>query len=122
MSTRTRALVASKPIGEFEPGEFHSHVSQMYHVQVKRATPGAKPKSPVPGLNVRRLKSGKLSITRTKARTFAYVTMPEVTALAEFAKCSQADLWNEFKAREFILGRDRMTCEQFYAELKEMPF
>lgn len=101
---------------EFTPDEYIEYVRSMYSVRLK---PGSKPASPAPGLTVCRTKSGALSIRRaSKQRAFDYVTMSEIEKLAKAANCAQSDLWNLFKKRKYIIGRDRMECERAYAQLK----
>lgn len=106
-------LISPKPFEEFGAEEYYAYVQSMYGVRVKR---GAKPPSPAPGLSVSRTKKGALSVRRTpKARAFDYVTMHEVELLAKAADVSQAELWNCFKRRGFIVARDRLEAERTYA-------
>lgn len=113
---KTMPLIAPKHISAFTPEEYHSYVSAMYALRVKR---GTKPASPIPGLSVSRSKTGTLTIRRTKTRAFGYVTLTEIKKLAEHVKCSQAELWNAFKAREFIIAKDRITAEHTLIKLRE---
>lgn len=115
-----KPLIAPKPFAEFEPEEYHGYVSNMYELRIKKGS--AKPTSGVPGLNILRTKKGALSLRRTKARTFEYVTMSEVKKLADYAKASQADVWNLFKAKKYIMAKDRMEAEKIYAEIKDIPW
>lgn len=111
----------SKPMNQFTPEEYHAYVSGMYELRTKKTS--AKPSSGVSGLNVSRTKkSGALSIRRTKVRAFNYVTMAEIQKLANHAKCSQADLWNLFKKKDYIIAVSRMEAEQIYARIKEIPW
>ncbi len=116
---KTAPLIAPKPFAEFTADEFHVHVQAMYEVRTKR---GAKPVGPAPGLTVSRTKAGALSVRRTKARPFAYVTLGEIAELAKAAQTNQSDLWNLFKRRKFIIAQTRMQAENIYAELKGIPF
>lgn len=111
-------LIAPKPIAEFEDGEYHSYVSAMYAVRTK----SGPARSPAAGLAISRTKTGKLSIKRSKARAFDYVTMREIETLAAHYRCTQADLWNAFRHREFIISKDRLEAEQLYAAQKEIPW
>lgn len=111
------SLIAPKPFAEFSPNEFHSYVSGMWSMPLKKG-----PKSGVAGLSVHRTKKGSLSVRRTKVRPFAYVTFPELKVLAERAACSQAELWNVLKVKKFFITQTRMEAEILYAKLKEMPF
>lgn len=111
-------LIAPKPFAEFGADEFHAHVTAMYQLRTKGR---AKAGPAVAGLTVSRTKSGKLSVRRTKGRTFAWVSMKEIALLAAAAKCSQAELWNEFKRRDFIIA-DRFEAERIYANIKEIPW
>lgn len=112
-------LIAPKPFSEYEAGEYHSYVSGMWQLRVKK---GAKPPSPAPGLSVSHTKKGALTIRRTKVRPFAYVTWPEIAALAKAAQCMQSDLWNAFKAKEFIVTQTRMEAERLYSDSKGLPW
>lgn len=113
-------LIAPKALPEFTPDEYHAYVTAMYALRVRGA---AKPKATAPGLSLKRTAKGALSITwRSKVRPFAYVTMPELIALAAGIPCSQADLWNAFKRKRFIIAKDRLEAEQTYAKLKEIPW
>lgn len=105
-------LIAPKPVSEFQPDEYHRYVSDMYALRVKR---GGKVPA-VPGLSVSRTKAGALSVRRGKARAFDYVTMPEIALLAKAAGTGQADIWNAFKKREFIIAKDRLEAERVFAE------
>lgn len=66
-----------------------------------------------------RTKTGKLSIKRSKVRTFEYVTHPEMAALAKHAGTTQAELWTAFKERNFIIAKDRLAAEHVYSTTKE---
>lgn len=115
----TANWIAPKPFVEYTPDEYHSYVSSMYALRVKR---GAKPPSPAPGLSVCRTKAGALSLRKTKARTFCYVTLPEIAALAKVVGCGQADLWNLFKKKEYVIAKTRMEAERIYADINEIPW
>lgn len=106
-------LIAPRHVSEFSPDDYHAYVTDMYQLRTK----GRKPVSPAPGLTVSKTKSGKLSIRRSKQRSFDYVTMSELAGLARSAEISQADLFNAFKKREFVIGKDRLDCERIYAEI-----
>lgn len=112
--------IAPKSVHEFTPDEYHAYVGGMYALRVKR---GAKAAGPAPGLSVTRTKKGALTVRRQpKQRAFDYVTLPEIAALAKEQNCGQADLWNMFKLREYIIAKDRMEAEQMYANIKEIPW
>jgi hypothetical protein len=113
-------LIAPKPFSAFTADEYHAYITAMWAMPAKR---GTRPCSPVSGLSVSRNKKGTLTVRRTaKNRPFAYATTGEVTALAKHVKCPQAELWNLLKAKDFILGPDRLTCEKIYAEIQQLPF
>lgn len=127
MSSEARAeasgenpLIAPKLLCYYTPEEYHAYVSGMYQMRAKKTS--AKPTSGVSGLNLSRSKKGTLSLRRTKLRAFAYVTMAELVKLAAHAKASQAEVWNLFKARGFIVAKDRMEAERSFAQLKEIPW
>lgn len=113
-------LISGKHVTEYTPADYHAHVTDMHQMRTKGKA--AKPAGPAPGLAVSRTKKGALSIRRTKARAFAYVTYKEIEALAKAAQCSQAELWQAFKAKEFIITQTRMEAEQRYADIKEIPW
>lgn len=114
-------MIAPKHISEFTPEEYHGFVSAMYGLRTKRGT--AKAPSPVPGLTVTRTKTGALSVKRLKKqRAFDYVTMAEIGILAKAHGTGQADLWNMFKKRKFLITKDRMEAEHIYAELQQIPW
>ena len=106
-------LIAPKPFAAYTPDEYHVYVSGMYELRTKGPK---KPPKPVPGLTVSRTKAGALTVRRSKTRAFAYVTIPEVAALAAEAKCSQADMWNMFKQKKFIIAKDRITAEHLHMQ------
>lgn len=113
-------LIAPKPFAEYSPEDFHSYVSGMYCLRTKGK---ARPVSPAPGLRVSRTKAGALTVSRTaKQRAFAYVTLPELAGLAKANACGQADLWNLFKKKKYIITKTRMEAEQAYAQIKEIPW
>jgi hypothetical protein len=111
-------MIAPKAFGEFTPDEFLTYVREM---QFRPREAGAK-STGVTGLTVRRLKSGKLSVRRTKARTFEYVTHAELEQLAREAGTTQTELWNCLRGRDFILAKTRMDAETIYSNLKTLPF
>ena len=114
--TAVMPLIAPKPIDAYGADEYYAYVQSMYELRTKGPK---KPAPPALGLSVRRTKTGKLSVTRrAKTRPFAYVTLPEIAALATATGCNQSDLWNLFKQKEFIVAKDRMTAEQAYAKAK----
>lgn len=114
-------LISPKPFSAYEPDEYREYVRGMF--EMPRPKRGAKPAGPAPGLTVRRTAKGALSITRrAKTRPFAYITMGELVAVAAAAKCSQAELWNVLKAKDFIVSKTRMEAEMIYGELKGIPF
>lgn len=113
-------LIAPRHITEFTPEDYHQYVQNMYALRIKKGS--AKPTSGVPGLHISRTKKGALSLRRTKARTFEYVTTAELAKLAEFSKATQAEVWNLFKAKEYIIAKDRMAAEAAYAQIKELPW
>ena len=106
--------IAPKPFAEYGPDEYHAYVSEMYGLR-KKAASGKT--SVVPGLSVSRTKAGKLSIRKTKARAFPYVTYAELAKLAEAAKINQSDLWQVFQAKIYIITQTRMEAEVRYAAL-----
>lgn len=103
-------LIAPKPFAEYSPDEYHAYVSEMYSLRKK-----AGKTSVVPGLSVSRTKAGKLSIRKTAARAFPYVTYSELAKLAEAAKVNQSDLWQVFQAKKYIITQTRMEAEVRYA-------
>lgn len=107
----------SAPFDSFTPDAYHAYVTGMYELRTK-----GKPKGPAAGLTVSRTKKGALSVRRSKSRAFEYVTMSEIAALAEHAKCSQADLWNIFKKKGYIVAGSRLEAEKIYADVKEIPW
>lgn len=116
-AAEARPLIAPKPIQAYGPEEFHAYVTGMY------ALPGRKsPPKAAPGLSVSRTKAGALSIRRAKTRAFAYVTLPEIAALAKEKSVSQAELWTAFKLKGFIITETRMQAEERYAVIKEIPW
>ncbi len=116
----TPPLIALKPISEFTPEEYHTHVSDMYCLRAKKAS--AKPTAGVTGLTLSRTAKGTLSLRRTKARPFEYVTLVELAKLAAFAKASQAEVWNLFKKKEYIISKDRMEAERIFSAIKGVPW
>lgn len=117
--TTDRPLIAPKHITEYTPNEYHAYVSDMYELRTKGK---AKPTAGVSGLTVSRTKKGALTVRRAKVRPFEYVTMPEIKKLADFYKVSQADLWNVFKQKEYIIAKDRLDAERLYSQLKGIPW
>ena len=101
-----------KPMNTFAPEDYVELVRGMYSLRQKGAK---KPASPAPGLSITRNKKGALTLRRSKARTFAYVTFPELAALAASAQTNQSDLWNLFKAKKYIIAQTRMDAERAYA-------
>lgn len=118
MDLTQQYYISPKPFAAFGIDEFQNYVADM---EIRPAKTKAE-SSPAPGLTISRTKAGKLSIRRAKSRPFAYITHAELTALAAGAKCSQAELWNTLRSREFILAKSRMEAETIYARLKEIPF
>lgn len=112
--------ISPKPFTEYTPEDFHAYVSNMFSMRTKKTS--AKPTSGVLGLVVSRTKKGALSLRRAKSRTFEYVTMGELVKLATHAKASQAEVWNLFKTKKYIISKDRMEAEQIYAQIKEIPW
>jgi hypothetical protein len=112
-------LIAPKPVEEFDPEGFHEYVTSMYALRVMR---GQKPAGPAPGLSVSRTKKGALSVRRApKTRAFDYVLLSEIAALAKVHETNQADLWNMFTKKKYIITRDRMDAERTYAAAKGIP-
>lgn len=103
--------IAPKAFEDFTPEEYHAYVSGMYYLKPS--------KSVSTGLNVKRLKSGKLSITRRKPRTFAYVTYVEVEEFAQRLGATQTEIWNAFRERDFILAKSRLEAENIYTSLQD---
>lgn len=112
--------ISPKPFADYTAEEYHTYVSDMFGLPKKKGS--AKPTAGVPGLTVSRTRTGTLSLRKTKARSFTYVTMAEVKKLADFAKASQADVWNLFKKKEYIIAKDKMEAEQIYSRIKEIPW
>lgn len=108
-----KLLIAPKSVHEFEPDEYYTYVSEQYALRTKGR---AKPVSPAPGLTVNRTKAGKLSVRRSKVRTFEYVTWTEIEKLAAAVKCSQSELWQVLKAKNYIIAKDRMEAEKIHAQ------
>jgi len=106
--SRDLPLIAPQPVAEFTPEAYHDYVTGMYSLQGRGKV---RVQPPAPGLSVSRTKSGGFTIRRTKARAFEYITMSELAALAKLHGCGQADLWNAFKKRNFIIAKDRITAE-----------
>lgn len=104
-------LIAPKPFADFTAEEYHSFVQSFYGLRV-RAT--HRKASPALGIAITRTAKGALSIRRSKARSFDYVTWSELEALANAVKCSKADLWQAFKTRKFIITKTRMEAERLY--------
>lgn len=102
----------SKPMLQFTPDEYAAHVSSMYSLRQKGTK---KPASPAPGLTVSRNKKGALTVRRSKTRAFAYVTFPELAALAAAVQTNQSDMWNLFKQKKYIIAQTRMDAERAYA-------
>lgn len=103
-------LIAHKPLSAFDAEEYIAYVRSMYHLDRKIKA------SPAPGLSLGRSAAGALSVRRNKKqRAFDYVTMAEIAALAKAKGVNQSDVWNVFKAREFIIAKSRMEAEQVYA-------
>ena len=111
-------LIAPRPFVDFSPEEYHDYVTAMYCLRVK----AGKKAAPVPGLTVSRTKAGALTVRRGKQRAFDYVTRPEIAALAKVHTTSQADIWNLFRRKGYIIADDRMQAEQTYADIKEIPW
>jgi hypothetical protein len=109
-------LISGRHVTEFTPQEYYEYVSAMYELRRKGK---AKAASPAPGLTVSRTKKGALSIRRAKSRAFTYVTYPEIAALAKAAGCSQSELWQLFKAKEYIITQTRMEAEHAYGAAKK---
>lgn len=115
-------LIAPKSIWDFVAEEYYTYVCEMHELRVKGSR-APKARGPtVSGLSVSRTKKGALSIRKSKARTFAYVTFDEIAKLAASAKCSQSELWQLFKAKKYLVTRSRMEAEQIYADIKEIPW
>lgn len=112
-------LIAPKTLTEYEASEFHAYVAGMYALRQKGR---AKAAAVVPGISVTRSKKGKLGLRRSKERAFAYITYPEITALAKHHSLMQSELWNLFKQKDFIITQTRMKAEQLYAELNSLPW
>ena len=102
-------LIAPKHLTEFDAEEYYAYVSSMYE------RPVSKGKSPAPGLSLGKTAAGALSVRRNKKqRAFDYVTQQEIEALAKDKSVAQADVWNAFRARGFIIATTRMEAEQVY--------
>lgn len=109
-------LIAPKPIREFSPDDYHRYVTEMYFIKV------SKKKSIVLGISLRKTKKGNLSVRRTKDRAFSYITLSEISELSKEHGVSQAELWNMFKAKAYIISSNRMEAEKIYAKLKGLPW
>ena len=112
----TALLIAPKPFAEFGPDEYREYVQAMF--AMPRAKRGATV-SVAPGLTLTKLKGGGRSVRRSsKTRPFAYVTWPEIAALAKANGAAQSDLWNLFRAKGFIVAKSRMDAEIAFAAVK----
>lgn len=110
--------IAPKPLAEYGADEFHSYVQSMYSLRDQ-----VKPKSSVPGITITKTKKGTIGIRRTsKDRAFEYVTFPEIAALSKQHGILQSDLWNAFKAKEYIVTKTRMEAEKIYADINQLPW
>lgn len=111
-------LIAPKPFTEYTPDEYHAYVCSMWALPKAKG----KPRGPVGGVSVSRLKSGKLSLRRTKQRSFAYLTHTELRLLAEHHKTTQSELFQVAKSKQWIIAPDRMSAEKVYADINDLPF
>lgn len=114
-------LIANKPFRDYTPEDYHIYIKSMYQIRQK----GSKPKKPsfAEGLALSRTKKGALSLRlNKKKRPFLFVLDAEITALAAGYGFMQAEVWNLFKARKFIIAKTRMEAEHIYANLKEIPW
>lgn len=111
----------SKPFAEFTPEEFHAHVRSMYEVRQRGSS--AKPKSPAVGISLSKTKKGAWSIRLTKTkRAFKYVLTAEIDALAKHHGATVAEIWNVFKAKDFLITKTKLEAEQINADIKEIPW
>lgn len=114
-------LIAPKPFSAYSPEEYHAYVTVMYGLRTKARS--TKPASPVQGISITKTKKGTLGVRRMeKGRPFAYVTYPEIAALAKHHGVPQSDLWNAFKAKDYIVTKTRMEAEKLYAEIQGIPW
>lgn len=114
-----QVLIAPKPFKAYEPEEYHTYIQSMYGLRTRGS---AKPKSPVEGVTLTRTKKGALSIRRTKVRAFAYITTKEIAALAKSTGITQAEIWNLFKEKNYMITADRMEAERRYSEITGLPW
>lgn len=114
-------LIAPKTVKDFSPSEWKAHVTAMYQRRVTSKN-RTKPASPAPGITLSKTKKGAWSIRRAKTRTFAYILEDELKALAKDKSVPYAELWSLFKAKSWIIAKDRMTAEALYAKQKELPW
>lgn len=114
-------LIAAKHVTEYGEQEYHDYVSGMYELRQKGSKP-AKAKGPAQGITISRTKKGALSIRRNaKSRPFAYILRAEMEALCAEQGILFSELWNAFKAKDFLIAKDKMEAEQIYANIKQVP-
>lgn len=114
-------LIAPKHVTEYGEQEYYDYVSGMYELRQKGSKP-AKAKGPAQGITLSRTKKGALSIRHNKKqRPFAYILQLEMEALCSEQNCTFAELWNAFKAKGFLVAKDKMEAEQIYANIKQVP-
>jgi len=65
---------------------------------------GLAPKSPAPGLSVKYMANGKLTVRRNRAkRPSRYVTIKEIEALSRAIGCRPFELLNLFDKQKYIV-------------------
>jgi len=121
-STKFVPLIAPKHVSEYTDEEYHSYVSGMYELRQKGSKP-AKAKGAAQGITLSRTKKGALSIRwNKKSRPFAYVLRAELEALCAEQGILFSELWNAFKAKDFLIANSKMEAEEIYANIKQVPF
>lgn len=115
-------LIAPKHFSAYTAEEYHAYVSSMYGLRQK----GSKPKagSGIQGLSISRTKKGVLSIRRNaKQRPFAYVLQEEINLFVKSVPgTSTAEVWNAFKAKKFLIAKNKAEAEEIYKNIKEIPW
>lgn len=118
-----KVLISPKSFSDHSPEEFHAHVKSMYELRQKGSKPSVKKPSFAEGLTLKRTKTGKISITRSsKKRHFEFVLDIEIVALAKGYGFTQAETWNAFRAKKYIIARTRLEAEKIYADIKDIPW
>lgn len=130
-STEPLPLISPKHFRDFTPEEYQAYVKTFYEERTSRGPKvrggrinlvKTKPQSFAEGLKLKRLKSGVLSISRTKKRSSAYVTYAEIEAMSKGYGFSQAEVWNAFRLKHFIIARTLEEAEVIMAKIAEIPW